>query len=201
MYLNITNVEISCTTFQCSRRLLLDQIFFFFEESVYWEIKVHTWVNRIISYLIRIHTNEFIQMKLDVFSHLLSTCFLDLFMVVSGIASISIQPLTLASSNRNTGSLKDEKSCPIHVYPCMPLTWIMCVSRIIQQDLDYVMLFNYTGYMYGIIALHVCPFLSAFFNQSWSAVPLLRLFQCLVLCYCNGNKSEKSQKYFIQNKY
>lgn len=33
--------------------------FFFFEESVYWEIKVHTWVNRIISYLIRIHTNEF----------------------------------------------------------------------------------------------------------------------------------------------
>lgn len=70
-------------------------------------------------------------MKLDVFSHLLSTCFLDLFMVVSGIASISIQPLILASSNRNTGSLKDEKSCPIHVYPCMPLTWIMCVSRII----------------------------------------------------------------------
>lgn len=61
-------------------------------------------------------------MKLDVFSHLLSTCFLDLFMVVSGIASISIQPLTLASSDRNTGSLKDEKRRLIQVNPCMPLT-------------------------------------------------------------------------------
>lgn len=39
--------------------LALFFFFFFFEESVYWEIKVHTWVNRIISNLIMKHTNEY----------------------------------------------------------------------------------------------------------------------------------------------
>lgn len=39
-------------------KMTLALFFFFLEESVYWEIKVHTWVNRIISHLIKKHTNE-----------------------------------------------------------------------------------------------------------------------------------------------